>query len=170
MCLILVTGAIEPEDDAEGAAFSEGRPRRGGNAEVPAFEGVLDVRAETGADVVVADTDEAQRLGCIVGQLGKGDFGRNPVARHILHRHRHVGLDDLVDTALDLGNLLGRGTLGQLVVELALLSLHMGVARTLTAEHAHHGLVEDMLGRVSRFVFLLVVVVEDGFCHDYRLT
>ena len=130
-----------------------------------AFEGVLDVEPEACADVVVADTDESQRFGSIVGQLGEGDFGWNLVARHILHRHRHIGLDDLIDTTLDLSNLFGRRTLWQLVVEFALLALHMGVARTLAAEHTHHGLVEDMLGGVRRLVFTFVVVVEDGFGH-----
>ena len=76
-----------------------------------AFEGVLDVVPETGADVVVADTDKTQRLRCIVGQLGEGDFGWNLVARHILHCHRHIGLDDFIDTTLDLSNLFGRRTL-----------------------------------------------------------
>ena len=126
-----------------------------------AFEGVLDVEPEACADVVVADTDETQRLGCIVGQLGEGDFRWNLVARHILHRHRHIGLDDLIDTTLDLSNLFGHRTLWQLVVEFALLALHMGVARTLAAEHTHHGLVEDMLGGVRRLVFTFVVIVED---------
>ena len=170
--LILVARSIEAEDDAEGTAFGKGCPRRGGDAEMTAFEGVLDVETEACADVVVADTDESQRFGSIVGQLGEGDFGWNLVARHILHRHRHVGPDDLIDTTLDLSYLFGRGTLGQLVVEFALLALHMGVARTLAAEHTHHGLVEDMLGGVRRLVFTFVVVVEDGFGHKdvYRLT
>ena len=41
--------------------------------------------------------DVLLRIGRLLqqGQLGEGDFGRNLVARHILHRHRHVGLDDL---------------------------------------------------------------------------
>ena len=130
-----------------------------------AFEGVLDVEPEACADVVVADTDESQRFGSIVGQLGEGDFGWNLVARHILHCHRHIGLDDFIDTTLDLSYLFGRGTLWQLVVEFALLALNMGVARTLAAEHTHHSLVENMLGGVRRLVFTFVVVVEDGFGH-----
>ena len=130
-----------------------------------AFEGVLDMGAQTGADVVVADTDETQGFGCIVGQLGEGDFGRDLVARHILHRHGHVGLDDLVDTALHLGNLLGSRTDGKVVVELALLAFDVGIARTFTAEHAHHGLIEDVLGSVRGLVLLLVMVVEDGIVH-----
>ena len=132
-----------------------------------AFEGMLDMETQAGTDVVVTNTDETKRLGSIVGQLGEGDFGRNLVTRHILHRHRHVGLDDLVDTTLHFGNLFGRRTLGQLVVEFALLSLHMGVARTLTSEHTHHGLVEDMLGSVLSLVFSFVLVVEDGFGHIF---
>ena len=35
-----------------------------------AFEGVLDVGPKTSTDIVVANTNETQRLGRIIGQLG----------------------------------------------------------------------------------------------------
>ena len=134
---------------------------------MPAFLGVLDVKAQTSTDIVVAHTDETQRLGYIVGQLGKGHFGRDLIARDVLHRHGQIGFDDLVDAALHLSYLLVGGTDGQLVVELALLALDVGVARTFATEHAHHGLVEDVLGSVRRLVLLFVMIVEDGFWHGF---
>ena len=52
----------------------------GENAEGGDFGGVLHVGADAGAEVVVADADEAQRLAGVVGEFSQVHFGWHYVA------------------------------------------------------------------------------------------
>ena len=152
----------DAEDDAEVAVGVAGA----GDAEVTYLAGVLDVLAQAGAEVVVADTHQAQRLAGVGRQAVQTDALGHIVAADEGGGDGQVLGDEGVDARLNVGHLLGGGTDGQAVVDLALLALDVGIARALAAEEAHHGLVEQVLGGVGRAVLVLVVGVEDGLVQE----
>lgn len=118
--------------------------------------------AEAGADVVVTDAHDAEGVAGAVGQFGEGDASRDVVTGYELVGDGQVGLYELVDAALDVGHLL----LGERPVDeevnLAFLAFDVTVAAPFAAVQAHHGLVEQVLGRVRGRELLLVVGVEHG--------
>ena len=109
--------------------------------EVADFGGVVDVGADAGTEVVVADADKAQRLAGVVGELPEVHLGRHLSPLHELVADIEVAVDDFVDSALNLRHLLVGGAGVEEVVALALLFFDMRVARPRTAEHPHHRLV-----------------------------
>ena len=122
----------------------------GEDAEGADFGSVLHMGADAGAEVVVADTDEAQRLAGVVGQLPEVHLGRHLATLHELVADIQVTAYHLVHAALNLLHLLLRGTSIKQVVALALLLFYMGISRPRTAEHPHHRLVQYMLRRMHR--------------------
>ena len=98
--------------------------------------------AYAGADIIIADAHKAQRLAGIRGKAVELDAIGDGVAGDILCRDREVTADEVVECALHLGYLLGRGTRREVIVYLRLLALDVCIARALTPEHPHHGLVE----------------------------
>lgn len=118
--------------------------------------------AEAGADVVVADAHDAEGFAGVVGQFGEGDAGGDVVAGHKLVGDGQVGLYELVDASLNVGHLLlGERPVDE-EVDLALLAFDVRVAAPFAAVQPHHGLVEQVLGRMGRRKFFLVVGVEGG--------
>ena len=124
------------------------------------FGGVLDMGADTGAEVVVADAHQAERLAGIVGQLPEVHLGRYLATLHELIAHGQMLRYHFVDAALNLLHLLVGGSGVKEVVALALLLFDMCVARPRTSEHPHHGLIENMLCRMHFGVFGLVMGIK----------
>ena len=121
---------------------------------------------DTGTDVVIADTHQSDGVGGIVGQTGLVDLLGQLVAADELERHGQIFLDELVHAALDLFFLLATGLLIEAEAHLALLTLDMGIIGALTAEEALHGLIQQVLGGVSRGKLLLVMLVQNIIvCH-----
>ena len=121
------------------------------------------VLADAGADVIVADAHQADGLGGIGRQAVGIDALGQVVAIGKLIADGHVESDEAVHLRLDLLLLLARGLVVELVGDLALLALHVGVVASLRAKEADHQLVEQVLGGMSRRKLLLVVLVEYRF-------
>ena len=132
------------------------------------FRGIAHMRPDAGAGVVVPYTYYAQGVRYIFRQFAQIDNGSGLGQRNEVHGDRQCGGDDLVDLVLDGLNLLRSRAFGEQVVALALLALDMGIARTGTAEHPHHSLIQDMLGCVHRRIFLLIVGIQLYFIHGLR--
>ena len=146
------------ENEAEAAVVVAGA----GDAEGADLAGGFHVRAETGAHVVVADAHDAEGFAGAVGQFGEGDAGGDVVAGHELVGDGQVGLYELVDAVLDVGHLLLGERPVEEEVDLTLLAFDVRVAAPFAAVQPHHGLVEQVLGRVRGRELLLVVGVEHG--------
>ena len=140
----------------------------GDNPEAAYLGGVGYMGPYAGAGIVIAYTDYPEGLRDILRQLAQVYYSTGLCQRHEFYRDWQAGCDYLVDLVLDCLHLLRSRAFGEQVVALALLALYMGVARTGTAEHPHHRLVEDMFCRVHRRVFLLVVRVELDIFHCLR--
>ena len=144
------------ENEAEAAVVVAGA----GDAEGADLAGGFHMRAEAGAHVVIADAHDAESFAGAFGQFGEGDACGDVVAGHELVGDGQVGLYELVDAALDVGHLLlGERPVDE-KVDLALLAFDVRVAAPFAAVQAHHGLVEQVLGRVRGRELLLVVGVE----------
>lgn len=117
------------------------------------------------ADVVAADADKAKGLAGIVGKLVELHSVGDGVASDEFVGDREVLLDELVHGALNVGNLLGSGADGEVVVDFRLLALDVRVLGALAAKHSHHGLVEKVLGGVGWTVLVLVVGVKYWLFH-----
>ena len=143
------------ENEAEAAVVVAGA----GDAEGTDLAGGFHMRAEAGAHVVIADAHDAEGFAGAVGQFGEGDAGGDVVAGHKLVGDRQVGLYESVDALFDVGHfLLGERPIEE-EVDLALLAFDVRVAAPFAAVQAHHGLVEQVLGRVrGRELFLVVGV------------
>ena len=124
------------------------------------LRGAADMLADTGTDVVVADTHQADGVGGIVGQAGLIDLLRQLVAGDKLERHGQICFDELVHATLYLFFFLATGLLIEMETHLAFLPLDMGIVRALTAEDPLHGLIQQMLCGVSWGKFFLVMVIE----------
>ena len=133
----------------------------GEDFEVADFGGVLDVGADAGAEVVVADADEAEGLAGIVGELPEVHLGRHLATLHELVANGQTLCYHHVDAALNLRHLLVGGAGVEEIVALALLALDMRIARPRTAKHPHHRLVQNMLRRMHRRVLVFVVGVQN---------
>ena len=144
------------ENEAEAAVVVAGA----GDAEGADLAGGFHVRAETGAHVVVADAYDAEGFAGAVGQLGECDAGGDVVAGHELVGDGQVGLYEGVDAALDVGHLLLGERPVEEEVDLALLAFDVRVAAPFAAIQPHHGLVEQVFGRVRGRELLFVVGVE----------
>ena len=132
------------------------------------FRGIAHMRPDTGAGIVVAHTDYPEGLRDILRQLAQVHYSTGFCQRHELNGDRQGCRYHLIDLVLDGLSLLRSWAFGEQVVALALLALDMGIARTGTAEHPHHSLIQDMLGCVHRRVFLLIVRVELYIFHCLR--
>lgn len=104
--------------------------------------------ADAGADIIISYPHQSQGGRSILWQLLKRHLCWHVISCYELHRHRQILLDDFIDTHLNLLYLFDRRTDSQLIVELALLALHMRITRARTPKHPDHRLVEDMLGRM----------------------
>ena len=140
----------------------------GDNPEAAYLGGVGYMGPDTGAGIVVAHTDYPEGLRDILRQLAQVHYSTGFCQRHELNGDRQGCRYHLIDLVLDGLNLLRSWAFGEQVVALALLALDMGIARTGTAEHPHHRLVEDMFCCVHRRVFLLIVRVELDIFHCLR--
>ncbi len=129
------------------------------NFEGADFGSVLHMGAHAGTEVIVADTDEAEGLAGIVGQLPEVHLWRHLSPLHKLVAHGQVLRYHLVHPALNLLHLLLRGAGVEQVVALALLTLNMRIPRPRAAEHPDHRLVQYMLRRMHRRVLLLIMFI-----------
>ena len=144
------------ENEAEAAVVVAGA----GDAEGADLAGGFHMRTEAGAHVVIADAHDAEGFAGAVGQFGEGDAGGDVVTGHELVCDGQVGLYELIDAALDVGHLLlGERPVNE-EVDLALLAFDVRVAASFAAVQPHHGLVEQVLGRVCGRELLLVMGVE----------
>ena len=113
------------------------------------------------AHVVVTDADQAYRLARIVRQAVQGNAFWQIVACDELERDGQILLYQFVHAPLNLFLLLTAGLVIEQKTHLALLPFHMGIMAALTAEQPDHGLIQQMLGCVSRWELILVVIVQD---------
>ena len=122
--------------------------------------------ADAGTDIVVANTDETDGVGGIIGKTIEADIVRQFITGNKLESDRQVFFDEFVHTALNLLFLLTRRLMIEIKAHLALLTLDMGIIGTLTAKDAYHCLIQKMLRRMTWRVFFFIVVVQDiVFCH-----
>lgn len=122
--------------------------------------------ADAGTDIIVADTDQTDGIGSIIGQTVETDIVRQLITGDELECDGQVFLDELIHTTLYLLFLLTRRLVVEIEAHLALLALDMGIIRTLTAKDADHGLIQKMLRRMTWRKFIFIVVVQDiVFCH-----
>ena len=131
--------------------------------------GAADMLADAGADVVVANAHQADGVGGIGRQAGLVDLLRQLVAADELEGHGQVCFDELVHATLYLLLFLATGLLIEMEAHLAFLPLDMGIIGTLTAEDPLHGLIQQMLCRVSWGKLLLVVVIEYIIGHFLKI-
>ena len=82
------------------------------------------------------------------------------VAVHKLERHGQVFSNKLIHLVLNFLFFLLRGLMVENIADFALLTLDVGIVRPLTTEHAHHYLIEQMLGSVGWRELFLVVHIE----------
>ena len=94
-----------------------------------------DMLADAGADIVVANTHEADSVGGIVGQTGLIDLFRQLFAA-------------------------ATGLLIEMEAHLALFPLDMGIVGALTPKEALHGLIQQMFGCMCGRKLLLVMLIE----------
>ena len=145
-------------------------PVRAEHLEAAYLRGASDVLADAGTDVVVTNTDKTDGVGGIIRQTIEADIVRQLIAGDKLESDGQVFLDKLVHTAFNLLFLLTRRLVVEIEAHLALLTLDMGIIRTLTAKDAYHRLIQKMLCRMTWRVFFFIVVVQDiVFCHSITL-
>lgn len=137
--------------------------------------------ADARAHVVVADAHQAYGVARVVGQTVERNaaVGRIRLSVHDdalelgtadkFERDGHVLVDELVHLALNGALLLTVGLVVEYVCYLTLLALDVGVVGALASEHAHHQLVEQMLGGVGGGKLVFVVVVEVHISLNFEL-
>ena len=156
------------EADAEGALVFV--PVGAEHLETAYLGGAADMLADAGTDIIVADTDQTDGIGSIIGQTVETDIVWQLIAGDELECNGQVFLDELVHTTLYLLFLLARRLVVEMEAHLALLPLDMGIIGTLTAKDTDHGLIQKMLCRMTWRVFFFIVVVQDiVVCHKITL-
>ena len=135
----------------------------GEDAEGADFGSVLHMGADAGAEVVVADAHQAERLAGVVREPPQVHLGRHLSPLHELVADIQMAAYHLVHAALNLLHLLLRGTGVEDIVALALFSLDMRIARPRTAEHPPHGVIQNMVRGMHRRIVIRIVGVEERF-------
>ncbi len=122
--LIKGRGSVKPKDDTETAVLIT----RTADAEVPDFRSIFHMRTNTCADIIIADTNQAQSFAHIGREFFQTDVGRHIIAGHIFHADGQTTLYLLIHTPLDFLNLKWRRANGKLIIQFTLLAFNMRIA------------------------------------------
>ena len=118
-------------------------------------------------DVIITDAHQADGVGGISRQTVGTDTLGQLVATDEFEGHRQVFVNQPQHLALNLLLFLPCGLVVKMEAHLALLTLDVGIERTLTAKETDHDLVEQVLSRMGRGKLLLVVFVQYVVsCHN----
>lgn len=132
--------------------------------EVTDFGGGSYVLTDASAHVVVANTHQTHLWRSIVGEAKLHGFGQVRLIDHFVGDGQ-IGCYQVVHALHNFVDLGGGGLSIEQKRDFAFLALDVRIDRPLATEHAHHGLIEQMLTRVRRAVLLLVVLVELRLIH-----
>ena len=122
--------------------------------------------ADTGTDIVVADTYQADGLRHISRKTIGIDALWQLIQRHKFECHGQILLDQLVHHALYLLLLLTARLVVEIETHLTLLTLDVGIIGTLTPKQTDHRLIQKMLRCMGWREFILIVLVENKIvCH-----
>ena len=127
------------------------------------LSGRANVLADTWADIIVADANQAKGLACILWQTVKFDISWDMVTIDKLVGHRHVLFYQAIHLRLDRFFLLTRRFVVDDESHLTLLALDVGIATALASKHTRHQLVEQMLSCMSRRELLLMMLIQYKF-------
>lgn len=121
---------------------------------------ILHVRTDAEALIVITHMYHSHR---VAGSLRQAPHVK-PFASLLLGNQLsgdgQLAGNDLVHSLFKMLHLLLSGCLGKRIIQLTLLALDVRLNRPSTAKETDHGLVDDVLCRVHRRIFLLIVCVE----------
>lgn len=118
-----------------------------------------DMFANARTDIVVANANQTDGAGHIVRKTVERDLIGQLAELTELEGDGQVFVDKTLHLALYLLLLLTGGFAVEIETHLALLALDVCIIGTLASEEAYHGLVEQMLCRMGRGKFILVMLV-----------
>lgn len=118
-----------------------------------------DMFANAGTDIVVANANQTDGAGHIVRKTVERDLIGQLAELTELKGDGQVFVDKTLHLTLYLLLLLTGGLAVEIETHLALLALDVCIIGTLASEEAYHGLVEQMLCRMGRGKFILVMLV-----------
>ena len=118
--------------------------------------------ANTGTDIIVANTDQSDSVGGILRQTIGRNLLREIVTGDKLKGYGQILVDQLIHPTLDLLLLLAGRLMVKIKTHLALLTLNMRIIRPFATKQPDHGLVQQMLRRMCWRKLFLIVVVQNG--------
>ena len=126
------------------------------------LRGAAYMTANTGADIIIANTDKSDRVGGILWQTISRDLLREIVTGDKLKGYRQILVDQFIHPTLYLLLILTRRLTVKIKTHLALLPLNMRIVRPLASKHPDHRLVQQMLRCMGWRKLLLIVVIKNG--------
>lgn len=123
------------------------------------LSGGANMFANARTDIIVANANQTDGTGYIVRKTVERDFIGQLAELAELEGNGQVFVDKTLHLTLYLLLLLTGGLAVEIETHLALLALDVCIIGTLASEEAYHGLVEQMLCRMGRGEFILVMLV-----------
>ena len=127
--------------------------------------GRTNMASYAGTDIIVSDSYKTDSVARIGWQTVCRHIGRQGVEGDELEGDRQILVNQLVHAPLYLFLLLPRRLVVKQETHLTLLPLNMGIEGTVASKEPNHGLIQQVLCRVSGRELLLVVVVQDVVVH-----
>ena len=128
---------------------------------------ILHMRTDARTSIIIPYSHYSQSIRRALRKFAQINYFCCLFTGHELYGDIKILRYHLIDLCLDFSNLRGRRLCIENIITLRFLLFHMGIARTLSPEHPHHCGIQQVLRRMCRLIFRLVMGIEYWTFHIF---